>query len=60
MIKQKYISTLLQLSLAQILKGIEEINLKYRENIIFNDKLNCICLKNWKLLKNSFNYIFFE
>jgi|TARA_B110000259_G_scaffold183314_1_gene228391 ubiquinone/menaquinone biosynthesis C-methylase UbiE len=46
MIKQKYISTLLQLSLAQILKGIEEINLKYKKNIIFNDKLKCISLKN--------------
>ena len=46
MIKQKYISTLLQLSLAQTLKGIEEINLKYKKNITFNDKLNCISLKN--------------
>ena len=46
MIKQKYISTLLQLSLAQILRGIEEINLKYKKNIIFNDKLKCISLKN--------------
>ena len=46
MIKQKYISTLLQLSLAQTLKGIEEINLRYKKNITFNDKLNCISLKN--------------
>ena len=46
MIKQRYISTLLKLSLAQILNGIQEINLKYKKNIIFNDKLNCIILKN--------------
>jgi ubiquinone/menaquinone biosynthesis C-methylase UbiE len=46
MIKQRYISTLLKLSPAQILNGIQEINLKYKKNIIFNDKLNCIILKN--------------
>ena len=45
-IKQRYISTLLKLSSVQILKGINEINLKYKKNIIFNDKLNCIILKN--------------
>ena len=46
MIKQRYISTLLKLSPAQILNVIQEINLKYKKNIIFNDKLNCIILKN--------------
>ena len=45
MIKQRYISTLLKFSLAKILKGVNEINLKYKKNIIFNDKLNCIILK---------------
>ena len=45
MIKQRYISTLLKFSSAQILKGVNEINLKYKKNIIFNDKLNCIILK---------------
>ena len=45
MIKQRYISTLLKFSSSQILNGINEINLKYKKNIIFNDKLNCIILK---------------
>ena len=45
MIKQRYISTLLKFSLIQILNGINEINLKYKENILFNDKLNCLILK---------------
>ena len=45
MIKQRYISTLLKFSSVQILKGANEINLKYKKNIIFNDKLNCIILK---------------
>ena len=46
MIKQRYISTLLKFSSVQILKGVNEINLKYKKNIIFNDKLNCIILRN--------------
>jgi len=45
MIKQRYISTLLKFSPAQILNGVNEINLKYKKNIIFNDKLNCIILR---------------
>ena len=45
MIKQRYISTLLKFSSVQILNGINEINLKYKENILFNDKLNCLILK---------------
>jgi ubiquinone/menaquinone biosynthesis C-methylase UbiE len=45
MIKQRYISTLLKFSPVQILKGVNEINLKYKKNITFNDKLNCIILK---------------
>ncbi len=46
MIKQRYISTLLELSSIQILNGIKEVNLKYKKNITFNDKLNCINLIN--------------
>ena len=42
MIKQRYISTLLRFSSLQISNGINEINLKYKKNILFNDKLKCI------------------
>ena len=42
MIKQRYISTILKLSSLQISNGINEINLKYKKNILFNDKLKCI------------------
>ena len=42
MIKQRYISTLLTFSSLQISNGINEINLKYKKNILFNDKLKCI------------------
>ena len=42
MIKQRYISTLLKFSSLQISNGIDEINLKYKKNILFNDKLKCI------------------
>ena len=42
MIKQCYISTLLKFSSLQISNGINEINLKYKKNILFNDKLKCI------------------
>ena len=45
MIKQRYISTLLKFTLVEILNGINEINLKYKKNITFNDKLKCIILK---------------
>ena len=45
MIKQRYISTLLKLSSEQISNGVSEINFKYKKNIIFKDKLNCIILK---------------
>ncbi|MDA9134547.1 class I SAM-dependent methyltransferase [Candidatus Pelagibacter sp.] len=45
MIKQRYISTLLKLSSLQISNGINEINLKYKKNILFNDKLKCIIFK---------------
>ena len=42
MIKQRYISTLLKFNSLQISNGINEINLKYKKNILFNDKLKCI------------------
>lgn len=42
MIKQRYISTLLKFSSLQISNGINEINLKYKKNILFNDKLKCL------------------
>ena len=44
MIQKRYISTLLPLTKKELLKGIEEIDLKYRDNIKFNDKLICIIL----------------
>ena len=46
MIKQRYMSTLLELNSSQILKGIQEVDLYYKKKIIFNDKLNCIILIN--------------
>ena len=46
MIQNRYISTLLPLSKKELLKGVKEINLKYKDNIKFNDKLICIILKN--------------
>jgi len=42
MIKQRYISTLLKFSSFQISDGINEINLSYKKNILFNDKLKCL------------------
>ena len=45
MIRQRYISTLLKFSSLQISNGINEIDLKYKKNILFNDKLNCIIFK---------------
>ena len=44
MIKNRYISTLLGFSLHEILKGINQINLKYKKTLSFNDKLICIIL----------------
>ena len=46
MIQNRYISTLLFLPEKKLLKGIKEINLKYKKDIKFNDKLICIILKN--------------
>ena len=44
MIKNRYISTLLYLNSNQILKGVDELNYKYKKKISFNDKLICLTL----------------
>ena len=44
MIQKRYISTLLSLTQKELSKGIEEIDIKYRKNIKFHDKLVCIIL----------------
>ena len=46
MIQNRYISTLLSLTKKELSKGVNEINLKYKNNIKFDDKLICIILKN--------------
>ena len=46
MLKNKYISCLLNLSSKEIEKGIIEIKSKYKKNIKFNDVLNCFIYKN--------------
>lgn len=45
MIKNRYISTLVQFSSKEILEGISELNLKYKKVIKFKDKLQCIVIK---------------
>ena len=44
MIKNRYISTLLNMSNSQISNGIDEINLSYRKILNFNDNLVCLIL----------------
>ena len=44
MIKNRYISTLIGFSLHDIFKGINQINLKYKKILSFNDKLICLIL----------------
>ena len=44
MIKNKYISTLVNFSTEQIDLGVQEIELKYKNIIRFKDKLICIIL----------------
>ncbi len=46
MIKNRYISILLSFNKKELLKGLKEIDIKYRKNIKFNDKLICLILKN--------------
>ena len=45
MIENRYISTLLNLSNAEIIQGISEINRNYRKILNFKDKLICLLLK---------------
>ncbi len=45
MISKRFISILLNFKREQIVTGINEINLKYKRKIIFNDKLVCIIIK---------------
>ena len=44
MIKNKFISILLNFSKKQILEGIKEIDLNYNKDLMFNDKLICLSL----------------
>jgi ubiquinone/menaquinone biosynthesis C-methylase UbiE len=44
MIKKRYISTLLSFTNKELLDGIEQIDLKYKNIIKFNDKLICLIL----------------
>ncbi len=44
MIKNRYISTLIPLSKKKLNQGIQEIELKYKDTIKFNDRLICIIL----------------
>ena len=45
MVKDRYISTLLDFTLNDIQIGCEEIKLKFKNEIKFNDKLKCIIIK---------------
>ena len=45
MIKNKYISTLLNFDFDEINQGIEEIKKKYKDKLLFRDKLICLILK---------------
>ena len=44
MVQQRYISILLPLKKKEILKGIQELKIKYKNKIYFKDKLDCIIL----------------
>ena len=44
MIRNRYISVLLNMSDNQILSGIDEINYSYQKKIVFNDKLICLII----------------
>ena len=46
MISDRFISTLLSLNDKQIVTGLKKIDLKYKERLVFNDKLICIIIKN--------------
>ena len=42
--KNRYISTLIPLSKKQLIQGIQEIELNYKNKLKFKDKLTCIIL----------------
>ena len=44
MIRNRYISTLLTFTNKELSEGLKEINLEYRKNIKFKDKLTCLIL----------------
>ena len=44
MIRNRYISTLIPLTKKQLLRGIQEISVKYKNTLKFKDKLICIIL----------------
>jgi hypothetical protein len=44
MIKNRYISTLLNFSDKQIIEGLIEINNKYKKELNFKDKLICLMI----------------
>ena len=46
MIQNRYISTLLAFTNKELFNGSKEINLKYKKNISFKDKLICLILQN--------------
>jgi 2-polyprenyl-3-methyl-5-hydroxy-6-metoxy-1,4-benzoquinol methylase len=46
MLKQRYISCLINLTKKEINKGVKEIKLMYSKKILFNDTLICIKFKN--------------
>ena len=46
MVSSRFISILLNLKEEQIVTGIDEINLKYKKNLRFKDKLVCIIIEN--------------
>ena len=46
MIKNRYISTLLNFTDSQIIIGLNEIKKKYKKNIKFKDRLICYIIKN--------------
>jgi len=47
MIKNRYISTLLNFTDNQIIAGLDEIKKKYKKNIKFKDRLICYIIKNY-------------
>ena len=46
MLQMRFISTLLSMSKKDLLNGVEEINLRYKHILKFNDNLICISLNN--------------